>query len=50
MAQQSHRLETTAVISVPRGLMIAILAVMSWGLAIAAWQAVSLAFGYVLGL
>ena len=49
MAQQSQRLETTAVLSVPRGLMIAILAVMSWGLAIAAWQAVSTAFSFVLG-
>ncbi len=50
MAHQSQGINvSTQSFALPRGIVITILALMSWGLVLAAWKAVSLSFGFLLG-
>lgn len=49
----AHRSQGATIVSrpasVPRGLVIAVLAVTSWALVVAAWNAISLSFAFLLG-
>ena len=50
MAHRSHGVEIVSrPMALPRGLVIAALAVMSWGLVLAAWNAISVSFAFLLG-
>lgn len=48
MAHQTH-VRTGSASAVPRGVVIAALALMSWGLVLAAWTFVTNSFGFLLG-
>ncbi len=49
MAHQSHVHMGHRAVMLPRGLVVAGLALLSWGLVVAAWQAITLSFGFLLG-
>ena len=49
MAHQSHVHMGDRAVMLPRGLVVAGLALLSWGLVVAAWQAITLSFGFLLG-
>lgn len=49
MAHQSHVRMVHKAVVLPRGLVAAGLALLSWGLVVAAWQTITLSFRFLLG-
>ncbi len=49
MAHRSHVQMAHKAVILPRGLVLAGLALLSWGLVVAAWQAITQSFRFLLG-
>jgi hypothetical protein len=49
MASQVRTARNSAAAGIPRGVLITVLALLSWGLVLAAWKAVSLSLTTLLG-